>query len=147
MIYIAYVGVIFGVIQLIPVDRKNPSVKMSENFVDIYKTPQNIKNILQRACYDCHSNETIYPRYSYIAPISWSIKNHINEGREHMNLSIWETYNKDLQLSMLENSIADLEQERMPLRGYIAQHPKAKLTKQETTQLIDYLKEKENTIK
>ena len=100
MIYIAYVGVIFGVIQLIPVDRKNPSVKMSENFVDIYKTPQNIKNILQRACYDCHSNETIYPRYSYIAPISWSIKNHINEGREHMNLSIWETYNKDLQLSM-----------------------------------------------
>ena len=136
MIYIAYVGVIFGVIQLVPVDRKNPSVKMSENFVDIYKTPQNIKHILQRACYDCHSNETIYPRYSYIAPISWSIKNHIKE-----------TYNKDLQLSMLENSIADLEQERMPLRGYIAQHPKARLTKQETTQLIDYLKEIENTIK
>ena len=48
---------------------------------------------------------------------------------------------------MLENSIADLEQERMPLRGYIAQHPKAKLTKQETIQLIDYLKEIENTIK
>ena len=64
-----------------------------------------------------------------------------------MNLSIWETYNKDLQLSMLENSIADLEQERMPLRGYIAQHPKAKLTKQETIQLIDYLKEIKNTIK
>lgn len=131
-------GLIFALIQLIPVDFSNPPVKKSENFVEIYNTPTNIQQSLKKACYDCHSNETIYPNYAKIAPISWSIKNHINEGREHLNFSIWATYNKDLKKNMLQNTIADLEQNRMPLKGYVAQHPEARLSKQKTQDLINY---------
>lgn len=132
--------VVFGLIQFIPVDRENLSVKYNENFVEIYKTPKNIQKILQKACYDCHSNETNYPQYAYIAPISWSIKHHINKGRKHLNFSIWSTYNDDQKKGMLENAIADIEQDRMPLKGYIAQHPEAKLSNEEEILLINYFK-------
>lgn len=95
-------------IQFIPVDRENKPIDSKNNFVDIYKTPQNIKVILKNACYDCHSNETIYPNYAYVAPISWTIKDHINEGREHLNFSEWGIYNKELKENAIEKTVSSL---------------------------------------
>ncbi len=132
--------IIFALIQFIPVDRTNLPVKKNQNFVDIFKAPTEVQVLLKNTCYDCHSNETIYPDYAYVAPISWSIKNHINEGREHLNFSIWSTYNKELKKGMLENTIADLEQNRMPINGYTAQHPEARLQASEKQTLIEYFK-------
>ena len=130
--------VIFALIQFIPVDRTNPPVKVKDNFVDIHKTPSDVKEILVKSCYDCHSNETRYPDYSYVAPVSWSVKHHINEGRDHLNFSVWGTYSKELKKGMLENTAADIKQNRMPLAGYIAQHPEARLTPAEQKILVDY---------
>ena len=130
--------VIFGLMQLVPVDKVNPPVKVSENFVSVFNTPKNVQEILKSACYDCHSNETIYPDYAKIAPVSWAIKDHINEGREHLNFSIWTTYNQDLKKNMLESSIADLEQNRMPIAGYTVYHPDAKLNDAQKKVLINY---------
>ncbi len=132
--------VIFALIQFIPVDRVNVPVNQKENFVEVFQAPEEVRVLLKNACYDCHSNETVYPDYSYVAPISWSIKNHINEGREHLNFSIWTTYNQELKKGMLENTIADLEQNRMPLSGYIAQHPEARLQASQKQTLIDYFR-------
>jgi hypothetical protein len=73
------------------------------NFVDARKSPEKIRTLLKNACYDCHSNETVYPKYAFIAPVSWSVKSHVNEGREHLNFSVWGTYNKDLKENMLLN--------------------------------------------
>ncbi len=131
--------IVIAVIQFVPIDRENKPVDKKDNFVNIYKAPSNIENMLKRACYDCHSNETVYPDYAYVAPISWSVKNHVNEGREHLNLSEWGTYSKELKKGMLENSAADLKQDRMPIAGYIAQHPEARLGDAEKKILIDYL--------
>ena len=69
-----WLAIVFVAIQLIPVDRENKPVDKENNFVDVYKTPEHIKTILKNACYDCHSNETHYPGYSYIAPVSWQSK-------------------------------------------------------------------------
>lgn len=132
--------VIFALIQFIPVDRVNVPVNQKENFVEVFQAPEEVRVLLKNACYDCHSNETVYPDYSYVAPISWSIKNHINEGREHLNFSVWTTYNQELKKGMLENTIADLEQNRMPLSGYIAQHPEARLQASQKQTLIDYFR-------
>lgn len=131
----------FALIQFIPVDRTNKPVKKSENFVDIYRTPSDVRALLKTACYDCHSNETEYPGYAYVAPVSWSIKDHVNSGREHLNFSEWGTFNADLKKYMLENSIADIQQNRMPLAGYIAQHPGARLSAADQKLLIDYFSE------
>ena len=138
---VAIVLFTFGIIQLIPVDRNNPKVKTSENFVDVFNTSSEVREILKTACYDCHSNETIYPDYAKIAPISWAIKDHINEGREHLNFSVWTTYNQDLKKNMLESSIADLQQNRMPMAGYMVYHPDARLNEAQKKVLINYFTE------
>ncbi|MBB4808020.1 hypothetical protein HNP38_003360 [Chryseobacterium defluvii] len=136
-----WIVVAFALIQFIPVDRVNKPVDHAANFVDSKKTPVNIAKLLKNACYDCHSNETVYPKYAYIAPVSWSVKNHVNEGREHLNFSIWETYNKDLKESMLDKSIQSIRSKAMPMPGYIVYHTEANLSEAERILLINYFQE------
>ena len=136
-------AVIFAGIQLIPVDRDNKPVSRQDNFVDIYKTPENIKVILKNACYDCHSNETRYPGYSYVAPISWTIKDHINQGREHLNFSEWGSYNRELKENAIEKTIATVKDLEMPLPSYIGYHPKANLTTKQRQELEVYFSQKQ----
>ncbi len=128
----------FALIQFIPVNRINKPVDKKVDFVHVYQTPRNVQQILQKSCYDCHSNETVYPKYAYVAPISWTIKNHVNEGREHLNFSEWGTFNKDLKKGMLENSARTVKDYSMPNGGYITQHPAANLTKTERDLLVNY---------
>lgn len=131
----------FALIQFIPVDKINAPVKKTENFVDVKKTPEKIQSLIKGACYDCHSNETVYPKYAYIAPVSWSVKSHVNEGREHLNFSVWETYNKDLKESMLNKSIQTIQNKTMPMPGYIVYHEEANLSEAERTLVITYFED------
>ncbi|RNA61250.1 cytochrome C [Chryseobacterium nematophagum] len=128
----------FVIIQFVPIDRINRPVKKAVNFVDSQKSPEKIKNLIKTACYDCHSDETVYPKYAYIAPLSWSIKDHVNEGRERINFSIWGTYNKDLKESMLTKSIQTINNKSMPLPGYIVYHKDANLSDAERSLLTQY---------
>lgn len=129
------------VIQFIPVDTENKPVKPEEDFVVIYNTPQDVQALMKKACYDCHTNETKYPKYATFAPVSWSIKNHINQGRKYVNWSIWGTYNKDLQRGMLKNTINSMEHKTMPINGYMVYHPEARLTDAEYARLRNYFQE------
>lgn len=131
----------FAIIQFIPVDKTNKPVNTSHNFVDVKKTPPKITELLKNACYDCHSNETVYPKYAYIAPFSWSVKSHVNEGREHLNFSVWETYNNDLKKSMLTKSVQTVENKTMPMPAYIIYHKEANLSEAERTLLTKYFEE------
>ena len=130
--------VVLVAIQFIPVDRINPPVKKSENFVDVFNTPPKIAALLKNACYDCHSNETVYPDYAYIAPISWSIKSHVNDGRRHLNFSTWTTFNKDLKKGMLEHSAERVQNRMMPMPGYIPYHDEANLSNADRKLLAEY---------
>jgi hypothetical protein len=66
------------------------------------------------------------------------VKSHINEGREHLNFSIWDTYNKDLKQSMLSKSIQTIQNKTMPMPGYIVYHKEANLSDAERALLIQY---------
>lgn len=127
-----------SLIQFIPIDRDNKPVKKSENFVDVFQSPPKVRELLRNACYDCHSNETVYPYYAFIAPFSWSVKNHVNNGREYLNFSQWSTFNSDLKKGMLVNSVQELQEKSMPMPAYISYHPKANLTNTQRTLLINY---------
>lgn len=131
----------FALIQFIPTDKVNKPVNHKVNFVEVKKTPEKIAGMIKSACYDCHSDETVYPKYAFIAPISWSVKSHINEGREHLNFSVWETYNKDLKESMLEKSVQTIQNKTMPMPGYIVYHQEANLSEAERKLLSDYFEE------
>lgn len=133
--------VVFAMIQFIPVDKVNKPVDAAVNFADVNKTPEKVRTLIKGACYDCHSNETVYPKYAYIAPVSWSVKSHINEGREHLNFSVWGTYNKDLKQNMLSKSIQTVQAKTMPMPGYIVYHKEANLSEAERALLISYFEE------
>ncbi len=138
---VLWIVLIFVGIQLIPVDRTNPPIRKEKNFVDVQNPPKKVSEILKNSCYDCHSFETKYPKYAYVAPISWSIKHHINEGREHANFSVWGDYNKDIKQTILEKTIEMVRERKMPMPGYIAQHPKANLNDAERKVLTNYFEE------
>lgn len=133
--------VVFALVQFIPIDKVNKPVDKAVNFVDVNKTPEKISGLIKGACYDCHSNETVYPKYAHIAPVSWSIKSHINEGREHLNFSVWGTYNKELKESMLNKAIQTVQNKTMPMPGYIVYHDEANLSDAERTLLTHYFED------
>ncbi|PRB02801.1 cytochrome C [Chryseobacterium sp. MYb7] len=138
---IFWILVSFALIQFFPIDRTNIPVDSAKNFVDARKTPEKIATLIKNACYDCHSNETVYPKYAFIAPISWSVKSHVNEGREHLNFSTWETYNKDLKENMLTKAVQTIQNKTMPMPGYIVYHRDANLSDAERALLIQYFEE------
>ena len=125
--------VIFGIIQLIPYghDYTNPKVMSKVNW-DSTKT----EILFNKACADCHSNNTNWPWYSKIAPISWIVAHDVKEGREHFNISMIGYQNKN----ETNEAYKELEDGEMPMAIYILNHPEAKLSKQETKQLINGLK-------
>jgi len=131
----------FAMIQFIPIDKVNKPVDKRKNFIEVKNTPAKISELIKNACYDCHSDETVYPKYAYIAPFSWSVKSHVNDGREHLNFSVWATYNDDLKRNMLTKSIQTIENKIMPMPAYIIYHKEANLTDAERTLLIKYFEE------
>ncbi|MBD8083619.1 heme-binding domain-containing protein [Chryseobacterium caseinilyticum] len=128
----------FALIQFIPVDKVNKPVDQKLNFVTTENTPAEVAVLIKNACYDCHSDETVYPKYAQIAPISWSIKSHVNDGRRHLNFSVWKSYNADLKKSMLEKSVQTIQNKTMPLPGYSVYHDEANLTAAQQKILTDY---------
>ncbi|WP_082695238.1 heme-binding domain-containing protein [Elizabethkingia ursingii] len=132
--------VVLVVIQLIPVNRTNKPVDKKDNFVSLQQSPAGVTQLLQRACYDCHSDETKYPWYSYVAPISWTVKDHVNEGKARLNYSEWSQYNKDQKTTILQKSVATIEQRSMPMPAYILKHPEANLNNTERNTLTEYFK-------
>ncbi|PIE50407.1 MAG: cytochrome C [Flavobacteriales bacterium] len=135
-------GIVGGLlaIQLVPVDRTNPPVDATLNFTDVEEVPKRAEEILRNACYDCHSNETVYPNYAYVAPISWSIKEHVNQGRKYANFSKWNKYSQYAKQNIIKSSIREIQSGEMPMKGYEPYHPKAKLSKEDKAYIIDYLK-------
>ncbi|PKF74186.1 heme-binding domain-containing protein [Chryseobacterium sp. PMSZPI] len=138
--------VAFIIIQFFPIDKTNPPPTPGMDFLKIKKTPDNIAKTIRISCYDCHSNETKYPWYADISPASWFVKNHINEGRKHLNFSTFAVYEPQRQLRKLEESIEMIEKKEMPLESYYLGHQDAKLTDDQRADLIQYFKKiKEDT--
>jgi hypothetical protein len=121
------VVIVLIAIQFIPVERTNPIV------ISDIDAPSGVKAILKKSCYDCHSNETEWLWYSYVAPVSWLVINHVNEGRENLNFSEWGDLERTKQAKMREEIWEEIREEQMPLWQYRILHPQAKLTDQEKT--------------
>lgn len=134
MIGKAIVGLIVVLvgIQFVPYGKNhtNPPV-VSEPKWDSPKT----KELFTKACANCHSNETVYPWYSDIAPISWLITSDIDEGREHFNVSMWGAQKKNKG----DEAAEEVEGGDMPPWFYLPTHPEARLTDAQTKELIDGL--------
>ena len=87
-----------------------------------------MSGLLRAACYDCHSNETVWPWYAHVAPSSWFVAQHVDIGRRHLNFSTWADYPPSKADHKLEEIVEYVENHEMPLPSYLPLHPEAKLT-------------------
>lgn len=120
--------IVFVFMQFFRIDKNNPIVKPEENYVTITHAPKEVESILKSSCYDCHSNESKYPWYTNIAPISWYVKDHINEGRSYLNFSEFGRYNNYQKKHIYESLYAAANEGWMPLDSYLWIHKDAKLS-------------------
>ncbi len=115
-------GVVFLLVQLKRPARTNPPVNDAQTIFTQTQMPPPIASLLVRSCSDCHSNKTVWPWYTNIAPVSWFITDHVNEGRRQLNLSEWASYNKDRQGKKLRDMCDLISDGTMPLSTYTPLH-------------------------
>jgi mono/diheme cytochrome c family protein len=121
--------VVFGLIQLIPIDRSNPPASAEPQ----WSSPE-ARSLVKQSCFQCHSNETDWPWYSYIAPASWLIKFDVVEGRSAFNFSEW-----DKRPGELDEMVREIQRGGMPPLQYTLFHPEARLNDQQKQALIEAL--------
>lgn len=114
--------VVFIMIQFVPVNRSNPPAQG-----DFRGSPE-VVSVLRRACYDCHSNETVWPWYSRVAPVSWVIARDVHEGRAALNFSTWNQLSPEKQAEAMKESWEEVAEGKMPTWYYVALHPEARLS-------------------
>jgi hypothetical protein len=112
-------------VQFVPVNRANPPV--GQELI----APGEVISVLRRSCYDCHSNETTWPWYSRVAPVSWLIAKDVREGREAVNYSTWGGYTAEERAEKQAETWEEVEEGEMPIGTYILVHPRARLSEQD----------------
>lgn len=131
-------AMLFVIAQIVQPKRTNPPVIPSRTLQAHIDVPQPVQAILSRACNDCHSNLTVWPRYSHVAPISWVVIDDVNEARRHMNFSDWEQQNPKQQSDSLKAMCKDVRDVKMPLVSYRLLHPNARLSQTDIDTLCSW---------
>jgi len=130
--YFLYVIVaLFFLIQFFPSDLPENNDDISKDIMLTEQAPEDVKLILSKACYDCHSNQTNYPWYSYVAPVSWLIAKDTRLGREELNFSEWKELSKRKKIKVLNEIAEEIEEKEMPLDIYTVIHKDAILSDEE----------------
>jgi cytochrome c551/c552 len=118
--------------QAIRITKSNPPVQ-----ADVSAAPE-ISVLLHRACYNCHSNETTWPWYSDIAPVSWLVGSDVSEGRQVLNFSDWGTYSLDTKAKKLKKIAEEVVEGGMPPWYYKIAHPEARLSQSERDRIRNW---------
>jgi mono/diheme cytochrome c family protein len=127
---------VFIIIQFIPTEL--PPVE-KENAGDIIKSglaSQDVVQLFKTSCYSCHSNETEYPWYSYVAPSSWLVARDVREGRKELNFSTWQDYELRRMVRKLDDISSEVGEGHMPMPIYTLMHPSAKLSDEQRELIV-----------
>ena len=120
--------------QFVPVERSNPSDRSQP------ATPPEVERILQRACYDCHSNETRWPWYARVAPLSFLLTSDVREGRKQLNFSTWNRYDERRKTRKLKEIVKEVQEGHMPPWYYVPVHREAELSSTERDAIVNWAK-------
>lgn len=131
-------AVVFVGIQFIRPARTNPGIDPAQTIEAQVQVPPEVSSILGRSCNDCHSNKTVWPWYTNVAPVSWWLSNHVNDGRKDLNMSEWGRLPRDRQERKLRQMCDEITDGVMPLSSYLPMHPSARLSEQDKKTLCDW---------
>jgi len=128
--------VAFIIIQFIRPAKNISSTPSANDISTKYKVPEDVKNILRTSCYDCHSNNTIYPWYAKVQPVAWWLDDHIKEGKRELNFSEFTSYSIRRQYSKLGEINDQVKKNEMPITSYLIIHRYAKLNDQQKSSIV-----------
>lgn len=129
------------IIQVIPTGRPEVIEQNKNDLIANNVIPDSVASLLKNSCYDCHSNQTVYPWYAYVAPVSWLVVRDVKVGRKHMNFSKWESLSKTDKAKHLTDINDEVSMGSMPMVIYPIMHPEARLTAEERQMIIDWTDE------
>ena len=115
-----------------PVDRSNPPAQ------GVVPAPQPVLAVLQRSCFDCHSNQTRWPWYAYVAPVSWKVANDVHRGRHELNFTEWNRASARKRARVAAKVWDEVEEGKMPLPQYLRMHPEAHLSEADLAALREW---------
>jgi len=126
------------IIQFIRPARNISSAEQVNHISKKYTVPANVNTVLEKACNDCHSNNTVYPWYTNIQPVGFWMDDHVKDGKDELNLSEFLTYSPKKARHKMEEVVDMVKEGEMPLDSYTWIHTEAKLTQEEKAALTDW---------
>lgn len=138
--------VVFVAAQFVPLNRQNPPVTPSKTIEAVEPMPASVRAIFQTSCNDCHSNETRWPWYSRIAPLSWMIVHDVHEGRRHVNFSEWGVYSAKKKEDKLELICEQVTNGDMPDGVYAFFHRQVRVGEQGRQEVCDWVDSARSTL-
>ena len=127
-------------LQFLPTRNNNGLAHGANDINNTINVPADVEVILQKACYDCHSNKTNYKWYCYIQPLGAWIEHHVDEGKDELNFSEFKSYTSKRQKHKLKECIEMVQENEMPVSSYLLVHKEAELTESEKSLLLDWFK-------
>lgn len=134
------------IIQFIRPADNNSEIIAANDIESSIPIPAEVKNVLQVSCYDCHSNKTNKMWYQNIQPIGWWINHHIEEGKDELNFSEFNTYSVKRKAHKLEEVVEMVESDEMPMSSYTLMHGDAKLNADQKKLIIDWAKTNQDSL-
>jgi hypothetical protein len=113
----------------------------------LYPVPEDVQTILKRSCYDCHSNNTVYPWYAEVQPVAWWLNEHVEDGKKDLNFSEFAGYSIRRQYRKFEEINDLVKKDEMPLDSYLWIHKDAKLNEQQKLTIANWVTAVRDTMK
>ena len=129
---------VFIVIQLIRPEKNLGSLDTEVDFLQVSQVPDTLAALFLNSCYDCHSDQSRYPWYNRVAPVSWYLNKHIIEGKSHLNFSSWGILDKVQKISVLDQICEECTIGTMPLKSYLFIHGDARLGEEDIKTICEW---------
>lgn len=129
------------IIQFFQPEKNDMLTNPQNDIVFHLDVPSSVKKTIVNACYDCHSDRTVYPLYSKIAPVSWLLAKHIRDGKERLNFSDWANYDRRKQIKLLTAICEVITDEEMPMKAYVFMHSRAVINQKQLEDICNWSEE------
>ncbi|MBK9792448.1 MAG: heme-binding domain-containing protein [Sphingobacteriales bacterium] len=128
------------IIQFFPASKNQNTELLASDITKVTTVPDDVLQVLKVACYDCHSNNTVYPWYNNIQPVAWWLNRHVEEGKEHLNFSSFGAYTAEKAAKKIRGIAREVEKGDMPLTSYTLIHRNAVLNETQKQAVINWTK-------
>ncbi|MBT3742815.1 MAG: heme-binding domain-containing protein [Polaribacter sp.] len=129
---------VFIIAQFFGPEKNEGDLASVDSFIAETNPPENVKNIFETTCYDCHSSKTAYPWYNNITPVNYWLASHVKDGKKHLNFSKWNEYSLKKKEHKMDELYEEVAEGEMPLNFYTWTHSEANLSQEQVDAVVTW---------